>query len=78
MSRTVQKWGNSLGVRIPKEIADRINLNEGSEVEFRLEDGNLILEPLKDQFDLDELINNITDDNRHEEHDTGRLGKEVW
>jgi antitoxin MazE len=36
----VAKWGNSLAVRIPKDVAEALNLEEGSEIRFvPLEDG---------------------------------------
>lgn len=78
MSTTIQKWGNSLGVRVPKEFADQMDLHEGSEVEFHQEDGRLIVEPVRNRYDLDELVNEITDENRHEEQTAGRAGREAW
>ncbi|MFB6346979.1 MAG: AbrB/MazE/SpoVT family DNA-binding domain-containing protein [bacterium] len=78
MSRTVQKWGNSLGVRIPKDLADRMDLDEGSELEFRVEDGRIILEPVSGDYDLSELVDGITQENRHDEHSTGTTGQEAW
>ena len=40
----VQKWGNSLAVRVPKALADRVGWREGTEVELRVEDGKLFVE----------------------------------
>lgn len=45
MATIVSKWGNSLAVRIPQNLAKEINLTEGSEVELILEDGNLVIRP---------------------------------
>lgn len=45
MASTVQKWGNSLGIRIPKTIAEQVNLHSGSEVEFDTTGGVLTVRP---------------------------------
>ena len=42
---TVQKWGNSLGIRIPKSVAEQVDLKSGSEVEFETNGGVLTLRP---------------------------------
>lgn len=52
----VQRWGNSLGVRIPQELAPKYGLVNGSHVRF-IEDGNrIILQPVEDEFTLEELL----------------------
>jgi antitoxin MazE len=43
----LNKWGNSIGLRIPKELRDELELSEGSEVSLRIEDKKMILEPAK-------------------------------
>lgn len=45
MSTSVQKWGNSLGIRIPKGVAEQVNLRSGTEVEFDTYGGVLIVRP---------------------------------
>ena len=49
MATTVQKWGNSLAVRIPKDIAERVEIHQGSEMEMRVveNDGAITLVPKK-------------------------------
>ena len=73
------KWGNSLAVRIPAAYAKEIGVFENSQAELAIEDGRLVLTPARDaaQFDLDKLVAQITDENRHDEIGTGpSLGDE--
>jgi antitoxin MazE len=74
----ISKWGNSLGIRIPKALVIEAGLGEGSEVELSLADGRLILTPVDRQYGLDELVDAITPENRHDETDWGKpVGHEV-
>lgn len=73
------KWGNSQAVRIPKTILEQCNLREGEELEIRVEDGHIWLEPLSQKPTLKSLVEKITPENRHGEQDWGkRVGDEVW
>jgi len=45
MATTLQKWGNSLGVRVPKGVADQLDLKSGTEVEFDTAGGVLTIRP---------------------------------
>jgi antitoxin MazE len=76
----IQKWGNSLGVRIPKNIAEDIQVEEGATVEMRVEEGTLVIAPIgKPAYTLEELVSKITPDNRHALIDSGLpRGKELW
>lgn len=75
---TVAKWGNSLAVRIPQNLAKEINLIEGSEVELVLVEGNLVIKP-RSRYSLEELIQAIAPENIHDEINYGTaVGKEVW
>jgi antitoxin MazE len=80
MVGNVAKWGNSLAVRIPQQLAKEIGLIDGGEVEIVAIDGNLTIKPRKQkQYSLDELIAGITPVNRHTEIDTGvSVGEEIW
>lgn len=80
MRTRIQKWGNSLAVRIPKTYADESGLSEESEVELSLSEGKLVVTPVERQrFNLEDLLAQITDENRHGEVDMGRpVGREVW
>ena len=77
---TAQKWGNSLGIRIPKEAADRIGIGQGSEMELRVVGGESItLKPKRTpkKYTLEELLAQITPKNRHEEIDFGTERREL-
>lgn len=79
MITRVSKWGNSLGVRIPKAFIADAGLADGAEVELSLEGGRIVIQPHGKQYGLAELAGEITDENRHEEADWGRpVGKESW
>jgi len=77
---TAQKWGNSLGIRIPKEAADRIGIGQGSEMELHVVGGESItLKPKRPskKYTLEELLAQITPKNRHEEIDFGTERREL-
>ena len=78
MRATVSKWGNSLGLRIPRGLAQDAGLAEGSVVELRVEDGRLVAEPVAVE-NLEALLSKVTTKNRHEELliDAPR-GREAW
>ena len=80
MKSTIQKWGNSLAIRIPKSFASQINLFQGTEIDLVLFDNKIQIEPIKEKkLSLDDLLSNVTDDNIHKEIDTGApVGKEIW
>ena len=73
MRAQIGKWGNSLALRIPGHVARQIALSEGRPVEISVEAGRLIIEPVTGHrvYELDALIAQITDENRHEEIETG-------
>ena len=76
----IKKWGNSFGIRIPQSILAQLNLQADGEVEIILENGRLILLPVKSStYSLDELLSQITPDNLHRESDFGKpVGNEAW
>jgi antitoxin MazE len=80
MRARVQRWGNSLALRIPKAFATETDLESGSEVELTLDDGRLIVTPLTPaSYELEDLLAQVTPENRHGEVDTGsRVGDEAW
>ena len=78
MRSRIQKWGNSLALRIPKAFAEETGLTTDSAVEIVVSEGRLVITPAHD-YDLDTLLAGITDENRHEEIGTGSVtGNEVW
>ena len=80
MKTRVQKWGNSLALRIPKSFAAEAKLREDSAVELTLEDGGLVIRAaVKEPLTLKQLLQGITDQNLHGEWQTGpAVGKESW
>lgn len=79
MQVRIAKWGDSLAVRIPKAFASEAQLEEGMEVELSVEDGRIILGPVRPKYSLEELLEGITPENLHPETDWGPpVGKEVW
>jgi antitoxin MazE len=75
----ITRWGNSLAVRIPKALAEQTRIEEGSEVELSVADGMLTIRPRAPIYRLDELLAQITPENRHDEVDWGEpRGKEAW
>ena len=79
MKATIQKWGNSLAIRIPKNITKDIRVSEGSNIDIMVENGNIVLSPGKKEYSLKELLKNITIENIHSEISTGdQTGGEIW
>lgn len=80
MKTKVQKWGNSLAVRIPKTFAEEVGLKDDSSIEMRLVKGGLLLEPTSEWTpSLDEMLATVTDSNLHDELDSGPAqGSEAW
>jgi antitoxin MazE len=80
MRTKVLKWGNSLGLRIPKAFAEDIRVADGTPVEMTMVDGQLIVRVAEDrEWSLDELLSGVSPDNLHAEADTGGpVGGESW
>lgn len=77
MTATISRWGNSLGIRIPKAALEEAHLTEGDRVTVVCQDGNLVLIKATRQS-LDELVGLITDENRHGEAFPTLEGRERW
>ena len=80
METRVQKWGNSLALRIPKPLADEIGLKDNSPVQLSLHDRQLVVVPVRvPALNLDVLLAQVTEANRHGEISTGpAVGGEAW
>ena len=75
----VQKWGNSLAVRIPRGFAEQLMIQQGSEVDLSLDGDRLVIKPRRRELSLSELLAQVTDENIHAEVATGEpTGREVW
>jgi len=80
MLTKVQRWGNSLALRIPKVFALDAQLENDSLVEISFADGQIIVKPVSaPTWSLEELLAGIHKNNIHHEVDTGfAVGNEVW
>jgi antitoxin MazE len=80
MRTRIQKWGNSLALRIPKLFAIEVGLQRDAPVEVSLVDGKLIITPVtKPKPNLKQLQEKITKENMHHEVITGpAAGNETW
>ncbi len=73
----IQKWGNSLGVRIPIQLAKKLNLQSGSPVILKIAKDQIVIQPV--QYDLESMLKQISPKNSH--HlllDNQQVGKEEW
>ena len=81
MTAKISKWGNSQGLRMPKDIMESLHLQVGDDLNITIIEGKVILEPIKKDilnYDLNELISKIPSDYKAiEEFDT-TIGKEEW
>ena len=80
MNTTIQKWGNSLAVRIPRSVALESRLQQGSVVEIALIAGKIVVKPRRQRhYALTQLLKGITKRNRHAGFDWGvPVGQEAW
>jgi len=79
MQTKIQKWGNSLALRIPKSFALDMNIKQNKFVDISIGDGKLIITPITEkEYSLKELLAGVSEDNLHGEIDTGiPVGKEL-
>lgn len=77
LQAVIQKWGNSLGIRIPAVWAKENDISNGSEVDLLFEDGKLVIVPKKKS--LEEMMKLVTAENLHSEvQASGPVGNEEW
>ena len=76
----VQKWGNSIALRIPKAFANQISIQSGSSVDLSIHDGKLIIEPIsQEEYNFEALISEVKESNLHKEYDNDEpKGREIW
>ena len=78
MEAMVQKWGNSLGIRIPNLIVREFSLKNGSVVNINDNGNEIIIKPIRKNR-LSDMLDKINDQNLHQEIETtGPVGKEIW
>lgn len=79
MKTKVQKWGNSLALRIPKSFAAETSLEPDTEVDLSLVEGRLVITPVGADYSLEQLLEGVTEENIHAELNTGpSVGNEAW
>jgi antitoxin MazE len=80
MQTKIQKWGNSLGLRIPRSFAAEAQVEEGSSVDLSVENGSLLVRPLRGRkYALSDLLKKVNPRNLHREVSTGDpVGREAW
>ena len=80
MQTKIQKWGNSLAIRIPKSFALNINLKQGELVDLSVDESKIVITPIeRKEYSLEELLKGVSKNNLHGEIDTGSpTGKEIW
>jgi len=75
----IQRWSNSLGFRIPRSFAAEARVEAGSSVDISVEEGSLLIRPLRRRYSLRELLKKVTARNLHGEVGTGApVGRESW
>jgi len=80
MQTTIQKWGNSLAVRIPKAFGKEVNVACGTAVDLSVDGGKIVIDPHpKSAYRLEDLLKGVTKRNIHGEVETGdAVGQEAW
>lgn len=80
MLAKVQKWGNSLSLRIPKAFAAEAAMEEGSTVDISVGNGEIIVKPVRARaFRLQDLLSEVTKENLHDQVEVGApRGREIW
>ena len=79
MKTQVARWGNSLGLRIPKSVAADANVSEGDEVEVTVESGAIVVRAAPRRYTLEELLDGLPAGTKPELIDWGPpVGKEEW
>jgi antitoxin MazE len=80
MEAKIQKWGNSLGLRIPKAFAAEVGVGPGSSVDLSVHEGDLVVRPRRPEvLRLADLLAAVTPQNLHTKVSTGHAaGREIW
>ena len=80
MQTKIQKWGNSLALRIPKSFALNVNIKQNELVDLSIDKGMILIKPIvPKEYSLEKLLEGVSENNLHSEFDTGTpTGKEIW
>ena len=75
----IAKWGNSLGLRLPKSVALEVQVDEGDTVDVSVKNGAIVIRPSRPKYSLEGLVGRITPGNCHDETDWATsIGHEAW
>ena len=79
MQTKIQKWGNSLAVRIPKAFVREAHVAYGTTVDLSVADGKIVIDPhTEPEYRLEDLLKGVTEHNVHAEVETGdAVGREI-
>ncbi len=78
MQVQISKWGNSLGLRLPRALAQHIGASQGQKVNIVAEGARLVVEPLAPSWRLEDLLVNMTPAEAHAAFDWGdEVGREI-
>lgn len=82
MVTTIQKWGNSQGLRLARQVLENAHIGIGDEVDVTARDGTIVITPLKrirGKRSLQELVSRMPKKYKSKELDWGKpVGREVW
>jgi len=82
MTATISSWGNSQGLRFPKDIMKELSLSVGDKMKVFIENHKIVLEPLREKrekYDINDLVAKLPKvaQRKHEEFDNS-VGLEEW
>ena len=78
MQATISRWGNSLGLRIPKDIATALGLADGARVELQAEGDRIVISVARPRYRLEDLLIGMTPEAMHQIFDWGPdVGREI-
>lgn len=81
-TQSLQKWGNSVGIRVPKKVVEQAHLKIGEELSLSIQGNSIVLTPMKRarrKFKLEDILKGVTPKDVGGEIDWGKpLGKEIW
>ncbi len=81
MTATISTWGNSQGLRFPKDIMKELHLSIGDKVKILVENQKIILEPIKqtrEKYDINDLVNQLPNNYKPTEEFDNKVGLEEW
>ena len=78
---TISSWGNSQGLRFPKDIMKELHLSIGDKVKLLIENQKIVIEPIREareKYDINDLVKNLPDNYKSHELFEDKIGLEEW